>query len=424
MSKQTNPLHVTLRKPSSVEVFNLVLVLLAIGAALLGSGRSHGMDAPPSQPQTLNTQSNPASKFAHRGARVLVFAGQNLADTKDYYDHPNFPKPVGFSDYISYDVGTQYPTFAPDYPAKYQGNDGLLKATNWGSGEQCADCLLREPNYRGAMINLGMYLAGPAQADGSMCSGKPHCTLHKISSGQLDYLLKDFAQWLNENREYPVLLRIGYEFDGSWNAYDPDQFIAAYKHIYRYLQSHGVTNVAYVYHSFGYASRDTLERFFPHPDQYSKRYVDWIGYSYFTSTPERVGREELKFAREKGLKVFIGEAAPHTGDCNNQIDISKHVGAAKRWINNLDAHVLHNRDVIGAIAYINARWNDREYSPQWGVAVDQDCDGFFAHSNSRLTDHREVADHWRKIISQTHYQHAADSLMEQIVSNDVIPGEG
>ena len=424
MNKQANLLQSARRRMLSVDVFNTVLVLLALCAALLGSGRSYASGPAEGQSQALPVTSSPMSKFAHREGKVLVFAGQNLVDTRAYYDHPAFPKPVGFSDYISYNVGTRYPTFAPDYPASYKGNDGLVEATNWGSGEQCTGCLLSEPEYQGAMINLGMYLAGPTEPDGSMCSGKSHCILHKISSGQLDYLLKDFSDWLNRYRNHPVLLRIGYEFDGSWNAYDPNQFIAAYKHIYRYLQSHGVTNVAYVYHSFGYASRDTLERFFPQPDQFSNNYVDWIGYSYFTSTPEKVGREELAFARDKGIKVFIGEAAPHTGDCSKQIDISKHADAAQRWITNLDAHIQNNLDVVGAVAYINARWNDRRYSPQWGVAVDQDCDGFFAHSNSRLSDHQDVAKYWQKIISQPHYQHAADRLLEHIVSNKVIPGEG
>ncbi|MDO3381317.1 hypothetical protein [Gilvimarinus algae] len=330
---------------------------------------------------------------------IWVMVGQNLRATRAYYYDQRIPQPAGYSDYISYDVGAAYADNAPDAPKKYLGNDALLSSTNWGSGKQCVDCLLREDNFKPSVINIGMYLAGPANKKGELCRAEPHCNLNKIARGDYDHLLTELALWLNRI-DAQVLLRIGYEFDGAWNNYDPTQYKKAFKHIHRYLHHEGVDNVDYVFHSAGYASRDTLIAYFPEPDESSERYVDWIGYSYFNLDPNAPGKHELALARELGVKAFIGEAAPHSGDCADQIDIATEPAQAIEWIDQFFVHIEKNRDVIGAIAYINADWSDVSYSPMWTEQSDQGCNGYFSQSNSRLNDNHAVAQHWSKKISQ------------------------
>lgn len=360
------------------------------------------------------------SLFEPKDDRVLVVAGQNLSATNAYYALSRdgvVPRPAGFTDYVSYQVGNQYPKFAPDYPQKYLGNDGLLTVTNWGSGEQCTDCLLQNPEFGEAVVAIGMYLGGPlgemGEGGGEVCTGEAHCNTARIARGEFDHLLKAFAGWLKANSERPVLLRVGYEFDGPWNGYDPEQFKAAFKYVHRFLKNEGVDNVAYVLQSYGYASYETMEKFFPEADEEGS-YVDWIGYSYFTNTNEKVGAQERRFAKDKGLKVFIAEVTPHTGDCAKQIDIQAEPAVAKGWIDTFDQHVRDHKDVVRAIAYINARWNDDSYSPMWSQQMDHNCPGYFAKSNARLNDNMDVARYWGEKMSASIYLNGEPELYNKL----------
>lgn len=390
----------------------------AIAAAIaFSAGISTGawawMSKPPQQTTAI-------SKFEPVDERVLVVAGQNLAATRAYYqlaENNIVPRPAGFTDYVSYQVGNRYPKVAPEYPRKYRGNDGLLESTNWGSGEQCTDCLLHEPEFDEAVVAIGLYIAGPlgetGEGGGEVCTGEEHCNTARIARGEFDYLLDDFAGWLKALGERPVFLRVGYEFDGPWNGYDAQQYKAAFKYIRRYLEKKGVDNVAYVMQSYGYASYETLQEFYPQADGEGP-YVDWIGYSYFTNSNEKVGLEERRFAREHGLKVFIAEVTPHTGECTDQIDLAAQPERAKQWISTFDQHVRDHRDVVRAISYINARWNDSEYSPMWSQQLDQNCPGYFAESNARLNDNLDVAAFWGKTISAPLYLNGEENLYRKL----------
>jgi hypothetical protein len=354
------------------------------------------------------------SRFAPLDGRILVLAGQSPHATLAYRELANTPWPAGFSDYVGYDVGAPYKPFAPDAPRAFTGNDGLLEATNWGSGDQCVACLLALPGFAQAVINIGLYLAGPESEDGAMCSARDDCAIARLARGEFDLQLRVLAEWLNGLEGRPVLLRVGYEFDGSWNNYDADQFKAGWKYLYRYLAEAGVSNVAFVYHSYGFATRETLEKFWPGADAYSDSYVDWIGYSYFQLDPVVVGRAELQFARERGLKVFLGEVAPHTGDCTRQIDLSQDIELGRQWMKNFFHHVESNRDVIRAIAYINEHWSDSERAPQWQDQQDQNCGGFFSRSNSRLNDSPALEKYWADRIGSDLYLNLEPDLYRKL----------
>lgn len=366
-------------------------------------------------PQAALGEPETYSRYEPRDGRILVLAGQSAPATLDYYQLDNTPRPAGYSDYVSYDVGAPYKKHSPEYPRTYRGNDALLQATNWGSGEQCVACNLSRPEFSEAVINIGLYIAGPEGEDGNNCSGRPDCSAARLARGEFDAQLAVFADWLNSLEGRPVFLRIGYEFDGPWNGYTPEQFKAAWKHIHRFFSRRGVTNVAYVYHSFGFASMKTLEDFFPEPDEWSDSYVDWVGYSYFQLDPTKVGSNELAFARQRGMKVFLGEVAPHSGDCTRQIDVSRDEALARQWIENFFSHVEANLDVIRGIAYINENWSDVSYSPQWQDAKDQHCGGFFSRSNSRLNDSPAIEKYWAEKVGRDIYLNWEPDLYSRLV---------
>ena len=339
-----------------------------------------------------------ASKYKPLEGRILVFAGQSPQASLDYRALPNTPPPAGFSDYMAYNVGASYKDYAPDGPGTFKGNDGLFEPVNWGSGDQCVACLLEREEYAESLINIGLYVAGPQDEDGGMCRGEERCAIARLARGEFDAQLKVFADWLLSLEDRPVLLRVGYEFDGAWNNYDPQQFKAGWRHIHRFLATAGVGNVAYVYHTYGYADRETLDEFWP-----GDEYVDWIGYSYFQMDPAVVGVNELALAREKDLKVFLGEVSPHTGDCTQQIDLAKDTELGRQWIDNFFKHVEDNRDVIRAIAYINEPWNDVERAPMWQDQQDHNCGGYFSRSTARLNDNAELEKNWAEKVSRPLY---------------------
>ncbi len=356
-----------------------------------------------------------AVKFSPVDDRILVLVGQSVKASRDYYLSPIVPRPAGFTDYISYDVGSQYREFAPDYPRYYQGNDALLEPTNWGSGVQCVDCNLHHPEFSEAVVAIGMYMAGPRHSDGSMCHATEECNTYKIANGLYDEQLQVLADWLNSLKGRPVFLRIGYEFDGSWNHYDAEQYKQAYKYIYHYLKKAGVDNVAYVWQTYGYASMETLENFYPQPDDLSDRYVDWIGYSYFHINSETPGVNEIKFARENNIKAFLSEVAPHTGDCTKQINMAKDTELGKKWIDNFFLHVEKNKDVIAGLSYINEVWNDVDNAPQWQDQQDHNCGGYFSKSNSRLQDNIVLEKYWAEKISSSLFLNWQENLYEKLV---------
>ena len=49
------------------------------------------------------------------------------------------------------------------------------------------------------------------------------------------------------------MLRIGYEFDGEWNHYNPQYYVPAYRHIVDRLRANGVTHFASVWQSATFA---------------------------------------------------------------------------------------------------------------------------------------------------------------------------
>jgi len=357
-----------------------------------------------------------ASRYEPLDGRVLVFAGQNLAATRAYYRLDGVPRPVGFSDYVAFqEPGTPYPGYAPDFPAQYQGVDGLLKATNWGAGEQCVDCLLKEPGFEQAAITIGMYLGGPWEPSGEPCTGAENCIIARVSRGEFDGQLEKFASWLNGIGDRPVFLRVGYEFDGAWSGYEPNDYRAAFKYIRRFLDARGVDNVAYVWQTFGYASYETLEAYFPEPDSDYDSYIDWVGYSYFTDDPAAPGINELKFAREKGLKAFISEVTPHSGVCTRQLDVVRSPDGVKEWIDKFFIHLEQNKDVVRAFSYINERWNDSEYAPMWSAEQTHNCGGFFANSNAHLNDNPEIGRYWGEKVSGSSFLNLEEDLYSKLM---------
>jgi hypothetical protein len=100
------------------------------------------------------------------------------------------------------------------------------------------DILTAHNLYPGSKLQIGLELP------------KDNLTeLSAVGTGKYDNWIRGMAdsyKALNQD----IFLRVGYEFDGAWNKYDPTAYIAAYHRIVDIFRSEGVNNVAFVWDSY------------------------------------------------------------------------------------------------------------------------------------------------------------------------------
>lgn len=121
-------------------------------------------------------------------------------------------------------------------------------------------------------------------------------------------VLRDSLVWLNR----PVLLRIGYEFNGPWNNYTAAGYRGAYNRIASMLRASPALNetVAFIWDG----SCDTTVD--PTPFWPGAAYVDWIGVNIFTGGSAPVAPQDscvwdfLTDAKQNGYPVILGEVTP------------------------------------------------------------------------------------------------------------------
>lgn len=257
------------------------------------------------------------------GKKILIM-GQDLGAvggmqnyTDGYMDDASLPTPSGFTTYTSLTVSGS--------------NRGLSTTINDGAGDKCADKMVNHPHQsfsnKSPIIAIGLYMVNGEKA---------------VADGNLDAYIEQLGTWV-KNSGCPIFLRIGYEFDGTWNHYEPENYKLAFQHIVRSFEKQGVKNCAYVWQSDGFKDGPINEKWYP-----GDEYVDWFGYSHFTARGEWM----LDFARQRKKPVLIAEATPNYHDIvqNNTVD------EWNAWFKPLFDYINANSDVIKGLAYINAQW--------------------------------------------------------------------
>lgn len=286
----------------------------------------------------------------HPEGRTWLFVGQDLGAVGGFPgDHD-----AGYVDHVGRPAGvTTYAAlrYAAFLPQRY----------NVGSGDICSQCYVDNPTFDGSMIALGLYLVND---------------LPDIVSGALDAEIDLLGEWIAGTGR-PVFLRIGYEFDGSWNGYDPTQYKAAFRRIVDRLRADGVDNVVTVWQSSGTTRNpSTLLRWYPGDD-----YVDWLGYSYFNQT-YNPGDGVLEVAAQKRKPVMIAEATP-----KRNLALGDAVGHWNAWFQPFFDRIAADQDQIKAVAYINTRWFDQPaWTAGWGDSRVQIRPEIKARWLERITD--------------------------------------
>lgn len=224
---------------------------------------------------------------------------------------------------------------------------GLESLANWGSGDVNAQALMETPRFANSVLVIGLYLGGGH--------------LDALNKGDFDDHIDHLGAWIATQKR-PVFVRIGYEFDGPWNAYEPDAYVLAYQRIVDRWHQAEVTNMATVWQSAtwkdGTYQGHSFMDWYPGDD-----YVDWFGLSYFQ--PHLPTLEAfLDLAREHNKPVMIAESTPQGFNLTN--DNGNTVWEA--WFANYFAFIKNNQDVIRAVAYINVNWDEQSMwrGQNWG----------------------------------------------------------
>jgi len=332
------------------------------------------------QSQAASTGLDRTSEKALSQKKVKLFIGQDLKSIRDYVSTGRYPAPVGVTTYVSF-----YNVLNAGSPA--YGGLGLDSrgyptdmSIDWGAGPLNALALARE--YPKATLNIGLNIAEGNQSTVWVSGG-----LKAISEGKYDreiYRLANFFKSINN----PILLRIGYEFDGVWNrSYENTrQYINAYRHIVDTLRAKRVSKVAFVWQASASPIDDIIES--KHEDIRAwypgDEYVDWMGLSWFlppnkvvksSKTQQQLANEVIRFARIKRKPVIIAEASPQGYDIGamTQANISPLWDGTsgeglrqmnenqvwKDWFMPFFDYIRNNADVIKAVSYINADWDSQ-----------------------------------------------------------------
>ena len=324
-------------------------------------------------------RSEATAKFEPAHGQVLVFIGQDnesVGGTAQFNQGyvENVGVPGGVTHYVYFTEGATN-TFG--YTFDEGTVDGLNSVTTWGAGPMCARCYLESEALAGTAIHLSISMEFNSE--------------DQVASGEYDHLIDEFVAFVKEFDEFPFFIRIGYEFDGSWNDYDPENFRLAWRRIVDALRQAGAENfVTVMGASRAHVPREIWEAYWPGDD-----YVDWIGYSlwHFDSSPNVA----LEIAREKDMPVMLAEVTPR-GIFLNLLDNL----IIYDWYQVLFDHIESNPDTIKALAYINANWDAQTMwkGRGWG--------------DSRVQVNEPVKGWWLEKMSKPEYLHGPGNLYQFI----------
>jgi hypothetical protein len=340
---------------------------IAGDTAMLPPARGIGAGFPV-DPRYLIAYDRP--RFVPPDGRVLLIIGQEKNDIARYMS-AGASVPAGFASYwgIPSQAGLRVDNVNP------------------GVGVQNAGALLAA--YPGTVVQSALWLVGKFQ----VCE--------RTVAGAFDSNIDGFAVWATEV-QVPIYLRIGYEFDNPDNALDPACYRTAYVRIVDRLRSKGVSNVAFVWHSFAANPYRGLaiEAWYPGDD-----YVDWVAVSVFghfyrpaTSPPPGRPPSRLQavvdFALAHRKPVMIAESAPAGGIKGDGIE------TWDTWFVEIFRFIQQTN--VKAFSYISSDWDSYpDFVPlHWG--------------DTRVQEYPALLEQFRRETSRPRYLKRSPQLFDEL----------
>lgn len=360
------------------------------------------------------------------GDKTLLIIGQDLESVRGYTGANCCPVPAGITTYIGlYNILNEAAGFG-GIGIDAEGRPIDLEV-DWGGGPSNAFKAGNEYPFSPLVIGL------------SLTENDHPGAMRRLLKGKYDAEIGQLAK-LFSTVDAPVYLRVGYEFDGTWNqGYgNRKRYKAAYRYVVDKLRALGANNVDYVWQSATSpiddlieGGHENLEDWYPGDD-----YVDWMATSWFVlpdqtpvtnhhkgiGTGRSLQDEMLAFARKKNKPVMMAEVAPQGFDVarlqhRNIADIwDGPVGKLRKqltaeelwdlWYQPFFDYVEKNRDVVKAVAYINANW---DVQGLWDTPYEG---GYWG--DSRIQTIPVIQEKWLEQITKPWWQHGGEQLNKRL----------
>ncbi len=372
--------------------------------------------------ETITGGTNPGEegkikgKFTAKTGQTMLILGQDLGSVQGYTNSGKFPEIAGITQYTNiYDLA------------------GLTSSIDYGTGEMNLQKSL--DTYPNSALSIGLFMVedndGKGSPDRHGRIDHPN-GLTDIVNGMYDVEIKRLAKFAKDNAPRPIFLRIGYEFDGEWNKYDPTKYINAYNYIVETMNAEGVTNVAYVWQSAAYGTTyqsRAIKDWYPNPN-----YVDYIGLSFFFYDENFNGpnlQVLLDMARAEKKPIMMAEVSAQYYELDQNTfhwvgDGPSLQGTSMTdeemwnqfWVDQLLPFIHKNDDVVRNVAYINADWQSQ---PHWKFP--DAGRGFWGDTRIEANDY--IAQKWNEEIRTDFWLHGSADMLSKLngTSGVVIPTE-
>lgn len=190
----------------------------------------------------------------------------------------------------------------------------------------------------------------------------------EVADGVDDSRLRSLCAGL-KSLDRPVFLRVGYEFNGTWNGYRAQSYVEAFRHVAQTIRGCGLENVALVWDLSAEAELDAENGGASAADA-SKRWdayypgdasVDWWAINLFRSEAltAPATRAFLAEAEQHRFPVMIAESTP----------FHHSVSAGQRSIDAWFAPyfgLIRSQRSIKAFCYIDWDWSSYPQWKDWG----------------------------------------------------------
>lgn len=203
-----------------------------------------------------------------------------------------------------------------------------------------------------------------------------------VAAGAYDAAIESFCLVLKRLAR-PTFVRIGYEFNGQWNGYQAETFVAAWRRIVTAMRRHGLDEVATVW---CYAPDGNAKDFAAfHP---GAELVDWWSIDLFSdwhfTAPDTIAFMEA--AAKAQAPVMIGECTPR------YIGVRDGASSWDRWFAAYFAF-FDRWPGVQATSYIAWDWSSYPMWADWG--------------DGRVWADPVVLERYRAAMSQPRWIHAA-----------------
>ena len=232
------------------------------------------------------------------------------------------------------------------------------------------------------MLQVGLNMTGGKDTGEGMDAA--------VAQGKQDTHIKAFCDAL-ETINLPAYVRIGYEFEGEWNGYTPENFKKAYIHVTQAMRERNL-NVATVWCSSGASAGEMdmnkVMSYYP-----GDEWVDWWGIDTFEASELLSDATRLfcETAGEHQKPVMIGESTPrYVGVLDGQ-------ASWDTWFAPY-FEMIRRQPEIKLFSYINWDW------VYWSDAL-----GFEWHDwkDARIQFNDLITEKYREEMTCPLYQHQA-----------------